>query len=282
MGPRRSKRISGEKLGNKIDELEANGRATYYLERRAAWEAKHADVECQFRFFDLLVELRLKIYAYVMATEQPRLLEMFKLPVLAMVSKRVRAEALPVFFAKCQFTTEFMSNYPEAHILDTIAAGGILPPDHVWGPVPMELLMLRIQRAAELNATPNDRMLLRGLQRRENITPAFRNIDLVIRAPLPGFKNGVERSIMAIKIPTAAKLQPVIKWDGPAEGSTFTDELEAMRGKATSKAMEIATTRERFMGFTLRDLEDVAMAFNYLPESKAPDSPTSTPSSEEA
>ncbi|KAK3657749.1 hypothetical protein LTR56_002128 [Elasticomyces elasticus] len=242
MGPRRSKRISGEKLGNKIDDLEAHGRATYYLERRAGWEAKHADVECKFNIFDLLVELRLKIYGYAMATEEPRSIIGLKLPVLAMVSKQVRAEALPIFFAECHFTLGFMSNYPESPILAIIDSG---------------------DRAAMLDLMYEDKPLLARLKQRENIAPAFRNIELVVRAPYPGMQNGADRVTMIVRIPTAPKLTPIITWAGPVRKSEFETELAKTRIKAEAKAMEVATSRRKFVGYTLQDLEEVALAFKY-------------------
>ncbi|KAK5736523.1 hypothetical protein LTR17_007342 [Elasticomyces elasticus] len=263
MGPRRSKRISGEKLGNKIDDLEAHGRATYYLERRAGWEAKHADVECKFDIFDLLVELRLKIYGYAMATEEPRSIIGLKLPVLAMVSKQVRAEALPIFFAECHFTVGFMSNYPESSILATIDAGGEPEGHQDWTPMAWQLLAMRTDRAAMFDLMDDDAPLLAGVKQRENIAPAFRNIELVVRAPYPGMHNGSDRVTMIIRIPTAPKLTPAITWAGPARKSEFETELAETRIKAEAKAMEVATSRRKFMGYTLQDLEEVALAFRY-------------------
>ncbi|CAJ2511455.1 Uu.00g070800.m01.CDS01 [Anthostomella pinea] len=81
---------------------------------------------------DLPPELRLQIYHLAMSAEhgggEPRNLHGLREPALSLVSRHARAEAVPVFFARCTFYCEARSNYTDIARIDALAAMGQLRP----------------------------------------------------------------------------------------------------------------------------------------------------------
>ncbi|TKA79741.1 hypothetical protein B0A55_04364 [Friedmanniomyces simplex] len=215
MTARRSNRIAGEKLSNEIGEIERHGRIRFYLDRRAEWETEHADVSCKFTIFDLLPELRTKIYAYAMAKEQPREVTLLKTPVLAMVSKQIRAEALPVFFAECMFTVSVRSNYQYQQELDALAARQELPTGP-WAAITTRRHRQLVARSYSSGiiacVEKQTKAMLAGLRDWGHSTTAFRNLELRVHGPVVGggLASKCETSVMVIRVPTASKPRPMI------------------------------------------------------------------------
>ncbi|KAK4961947.1 hypothetical protein LTR10_002441 [Elasticomyces elasticus] len=273
MATRRSGRLSGEKLSNKIDEIEQHGRVRFYIDRRAGWEAKHAHVKCKFTIFDLIPELRSRIYSYAMATEKPRALAFWKEPVLAMVSKQIRAESLPIFFAECLFSARVSSNYGEIANLDSLAARNLLPASMPRFSTYMGGQLIGTSYVGTLSFDVHGikvDVALDKLQERDHIIPALRNVELHIAGPRVNDPSvswilSPEMSTMVIKVPTASRPKPVIQWVDPARPTAHRTELALIRKKAEIKVADIAASRERFLGFTLEDLRSLAKEFGYWP-----------------
>lgn len=84
-----------------------------------------SDGEASFhRFLDLPAELRNGVYSYAVLINKPIHLAAAFAPPITRVSKQVRAEALPVFFAENSFTVEVTSNIKRrTHIRDYNPSG---------------------------------------------------------------------------------------------------------------------------------------------------------------
>ncbi|KAK3645191.1 hypothetical protein LTR56_009241 [Elasticomyces elasticus] len=120
MATRKSARFTSGKLPERMDEIEAQVKSKLARDNRAVREAKYADTPCKFTIFDLIPELRERIYLYVLDTETPHKLHTLKAPTIALASKQIRAEVLPLFFTKCHFIVEIRSNYPQISRLDNL------------------------------------------------------------------------------------------------------------------------------------------------------------------
>lgn len=99
---------------------------------------------------------------------------------------------------------------------------------------------------------------LARLEKRENIQIAFKNIDLRIVCPV---KRTQEVSTIILH---ARRPKPIVTCIAPTE-STNTAKLMTMRDNADTIAKHIASPRERYIGFTLADVERIARCFKYWP-----------------
>ncbi|KAK4889341.1 hypothetical protein LTR27_011878 [Elasticomyces elasticus] len=261
MATRRSTRLKdGQPIGN-IDEAEAQGRNQAFQEQRIAREAKHAGVTRKFDLFDLVPELRERVFYYAMGLDTPRQLGHLhlKLPTLALVSKQVRAEVLPIFFGKGHFVVDLHSNYIDMRRLDSMA----LPP----GSKPSSNTVLgithkycgRISAGTFTEASP--RRLLTELRKRDGFVACLRNIDMRIEK----FGGPYDPVKLSLRIPTASKPRPTIEGELPATAIKYQRELDTLRERAVAKARKIAESREVFTGLTLEDLEAVIKEFAYWP-----------------
>ncbi|KAK5742824.1 hypothetical protein LTR17_003072 [Elasticomyces elasticus] len=115
MAARRSSRIAVGNVNKSkaIHNFIAEARHQVLTDNRAAVEVKYADVKCKFDIFDLIPELRGRIFYHAMELEKPRQ--------LALASKQVRAEILPIFFGKGHFIVFLYSNYERMRQLDLMA-----------------------------------------------------------------------------------------------------------------------------------------------------------------
>ncbi|KAK5678101.1 hypothetical protein LTS10_009270 [Elasticomyces elasticus] len=284
MATRRSKRANGEKLSDNFAEVEFQTRRQLYLERRVAREEKHAHVTCRFTIFNLLPELRAQIYAFAIETDRPRSLGhlaswcrlsqdpphahgQFQVPTLAMVSKQVRAETLPIFFSECLFQIHCNSNYRDIKALDILAEQDALPTG-IFVNEPDEYMKTAHDFSGLIIDLYLVKPLLLGIRKRDHVG-TFRNIELLVGGPrLMATETEVERtetSSIVINVPTASKLRPRIRFVDPRGGSRRPAELDHVRTKAAATAMQIAETREKFLGYTIHDLEAIVLELRYWP-----------------
>ena len=251
---------------------------TPYVDRMAALEAKYAATTCRFNILSLLPELRLVIYSYAMTSDPWERLSNLKLPALAMVSKQVRAEALPVFFATCHFWMYTVSNYIDAAILHDMAARNELPTagefETVTIPCVNHLLACAASFAGRDMMESDTRSMLARLREREHIVPAFRSIDLAVYAyykpalvAFNTYRGQEPYGTIAIRVPMGARPRPDIRFVDENSVSSMDDvkELKALCEKARAKAEEIAAAREAFVGFAVEDLQEVVKAFKVWP-----------------
>lgn len=326
MAARRSQRRGGEKLSDRLADVEAQAKKQVYADKRAKQEAKYAEVKSCFRFLDLLPELRLKIYAYAMGGQRRSLTDI-KMPILAMVSKQVRAEALPVFFSECVFTATIGSNYATISALDNLAARDELPDfshfHRYFGYGNSDLLRLSHDQSGYLRIYERSRDIISKWRKRESVDAAFKNVDLRVATLVQVRPQIVENWTMFIHVPTASKPKPKISYSNIHITTAVTDEddedgdlgvesqtkqssyteldpwrssgtlqsaqdqmrhrltlplitlgthapaMNLVRKRAEAHAEELAASGERFVGFTLEDLGEIAKTLKYWPVEQA-------------
>ncbi|KAK3636651.1 hypothetical protein LTR56_000856 [Elasticomyces elasticus] len=233
MVTRRSTRVKGVKLNDDVTKLTAQARHQVLSSNRTALEVKYADVECRFNIFDIVPELRERIFYYAMDLEEPRRIANFKLPTLALEE----------------------SSRPR-----------------YGGPRAKTLAELSYTHSGRISAFdfngPNAKSLLARLKKREGSVACFRNVEM----RFGGFSLGHLRTQatrdnnqFSLRIPTASKPRPTIESTVATTASVYQTELDMLRERAVTKAREIAGSRERFVGFTLQDLEEVIAEFAYWP-----------------
>ncbi|KAK5135595.1 hypothetical protein LTR08_005075 [Meristemomyces frigidus] len=267
MAPRRSQRFatSGSQLSNRICDVESQARAQALNDMRMARELKHENTKAKFQFTDLLPEIRNRIYAYAMDTDVPRALINAKTPVLALVSKQVRNEAMSVFFSKSTFLVHVASNYAHVNAIDSLAAQKSLNQ-------PQEVRDMA--RASSLNAGAMWRLSktqLSRFQKSAGIAIAFKNVDFIVsrdnvvlgnsfRARFRGMK---EQSVFGLSTLTG-RTAKVTNADGNV-GAEYLAALSTMRNDAAAVAQQLVQSRARFIGFTIDDLDTIAKSFKYWP-----------------
>ncbi|KAK5742829.1 hypothetical protein LTR17_003077 [Elasticomyces elasticus] len=288
MATRCSNRVNGTNLTEKIEDMEARIQAEVLNEKRNAQRLKYASTTCKFTIFDLVPELRERIYYYAMETEQPRPILGLKAPALALVSKQVRAEVLPVFFGKCRFMVEITSNYPWMRQLKAMGVSHVKPVEHKkhksrlngshgvgYGSFPA------YHASGLVSGVSAAKTWLARLEKRDGINVAFRYLEVLVVGidPQTRITRKFEETWMTIVVPTTRKLRPVVTYDeytGPpytprmrsprrVAGTKHADELGLVRKRAKAKVEEIAEGRDGFKGFTLDDLEVMAMELKYWP-----------------
>ncbi|KAK5687481.1 hypothetical protein LTS10_001619 [Elasticomyces elasticus] len=270
MRTRQSTRTAGEGISDNVYEVVAHARAEVFAAHRTTRETKYVATPCKF-IFDLVPELRERIYFYALETNKIRFLHDFRTPTLAAVSKQVRAEVLPAFFTKCHFRADILSNHQDMAALDS----QVLPPRgelskkglHDFNLSHLDISYRRSGSISGMRGKSLSRASVVNLQKREGYAATFRNVSFEI-SPCSGYWTWNERtgSAMDIRIPTASRLRPVITFADPNAGSmSQLRELEVVRARAKAKVNEIMASRERFLSFTLRDLEAVARQFRYWP-----------------
>ncbi|KAK3636656.1 hypothetical protein LTR56_000851 [Elasticomyces elasticus] len=277
MRTRQSTRTAGEGISDDAYEVVAHARAKVFAARRTTRETKYAATPCKFNIFDLVPELRERIYFYALETNKLRSLHDLRTPTLAAVSKQVRAEVLPIFFTKCQFRADIRSNHQDMAALD----GQDLPPRSklskmiLRGPFdvhldPLYRLDLEYRESGLIVGTRGrslSRASVLNLQKREGYVATFRNVSFRIsrRSVNRAWERGMA-SVMDVRIATASRLRPVITFTNPEAGEVSeSSDLGVVRARAKAKVDEIVLSRERFVGFTLQDLEAVARQFRYWP-----------------
>ncbi|KAK3636654.1 hypothetical protein LTR56_000853 [Elasticomyces elasticus] len=271
MATRKSARFTGGKLPERIDEIEAQVKSKLARDNRAVREAKYADTPCKFTIFDLIPELRERIYLYVLDTETPHKINALKAPTLALASKQVRAEVLPLFFTRCHFIVDVLSNYPHITRLDNLPDQGRARPrvgERADGQLKRTLegsARSEYLRCGHIRATS----WLSKLEVKEGIVPVFRHFELrIVYGNWGRPARWAQVTWMGVDVfPSSTRgLRPVITYDTREGNTKFPRELELVRGRAKAKLEWFAVERQVFPGFTVRDLEDVAKGFAYWPE----------------
>ncbi|KAK5740828.1 hypothetical protein LTR17_004418 [Elasticomyces elasticus] len=260
----RSKRSSGQRLSDRFDEIETAARHQVLQDKRTARQAKYADVTCKFNFFDLLPEIRQEIYCNVM--QDTRLSCLSKAPALAIVSKQVRADVLPIFFRKNQFRFTIISNHawistmksspPRERPEEPHRQNGNLS---VRFPLGLDDDVFHFRISGQIMGMLAGQHWTDRLREREGTEANFRDVYFRVL----GINAG--ESYMYIRVPTASKLKPVVSYSEDDGMNNHGRELTIVRERARVRVEEIAE-REGFLGFTLKDMEAIAAEFRYWPE----------------
>ncbi|KAK5728672.1 hypothetical protein LTR15_001811 [Elasticomyces elasticus] len=271
MATRKSARFTSGKLPERMDEIEAQVKSKLARDNRAVREAKYANTPCKFTIFDLIPELRERIYLYVLDTETPRKINALKAPTLALASKQVRAEILPLFFTRCQFIVDVNSNYADIPRLDNLPDQVRARPrigeraDGQLKRVSKGSAKLEYLRCGHIRATS----WLSKLEANEGIVPVLRRFELRIVYGNWGrpARWGLVTWMGVDVFPSSTRgLQPVVTYDTREGDVGHPRELAVVRERAKAKLEGFAVEREVFRGFTVRDLEDAAKEFAYWPE----------------
>ncbi|KAK5717524.1 hypothetical protein LTR17_016058 [Elasticomyces elasticus] len=265
---RRSDRMPSRKLANSFEETIAQTQASVYQEIRDAREASYAGVTCKFsRLFDLPPELRAIIFTYAMEPDEPdyyNAIESLFIPGLAMI----RAEALPLFFSNGLFHCFICSNYPDIPVLDQ---------EQFFNPASLDpvgrLELERLKSIAHLNrglfrSPGNSRSVFTGLRKREQLVPVFRNVQFEVYSGYvePGVTGSkCEEITVAIAVATSRETRPQLSLLEPEKPSRFLNELQRVFERVRVKVDAIADAKQTFLGFTLKELEVIAMEFCYWP-----------------
>jgi len=198
-----------------------------------------------------------------MSTEIPRNVTGLKLPVLAMVSKQVRVEALPILFKECDFFVIIEANFGDMGTLNAEAASdGTRSEDLI-----IRALRARHDQGARLQT--GTKHLMARLAR-ESVKVAFRSIEVCVLRPevcLEPWRAPRAEKIdtsLRIRVPTATSLRPVISYD--TTGDYRNGGRALVRDRVKAKLEEIAASRKGFVGYTLNDLRDVAKDCQYWPQ----------------
>ncbi|KAK4889334.1 hypothetical protein LTR27_011871 [Elasticomyces elasticus] len=270
MATHESKRTSGEKFSEQTDNSKAEARRQVLHEQQPGLllDAKSEDATCKFNLRDLVPELRERIYYFALQIGSPRQIashsSKLKAPTLALVSKQVRSEVLPIFFSKCEFVTRVHSNYAHMPLFDM---------------KPMPALYSQAMERAKywhrlsgtmgfIDSPDSPRAWIAELEKREGLVASFRNVKFDIRS-YSDDQRGFESSVMCLRVPTATKLRPVVSFEGPQTAICPPQHLKQVQERVQAEVERIAADREVFVGFTLNDLEVIAEQFKYWPEQNA-------------
>ncbi|KAK5717523.1 hypothetical protein LTR17_016057 [Elasticomyces elasticus] len=243
--------------------------------RRAALARKYAHVTCKFRLFDLPPELRECIYAYAMRLNVPRHLAHFRVPSLAMVSKQVRAEALPIFFSQGLFLGFVLSNYTS---LKDPEALRIQFPSGLDEDVQVGLQVGLDERRATYGIIKRKEKSTPALvspDMREGFTPVFRNVqlhvfsgyDVVPVGPNIEDDDLVDEIMLSIVVPPTT-LRPhlsLLKIDGVV-ASVFPEEVAMVCDRIRTRIGKMVSAQRRFLGLSVAELEALASEFCCEPE----------------
>ncbi|KAK5728675.1 hypothetical protein LTR15_001814 [Elasticomyces elasticus] len=239
MATRRSTRLSGGTLSNEVTQIEAQARNQALTEQRASREAKYADIRCKFHLFDLVPELREQTFYYAMELEEPRQIATLKLPTVLDSMGLSQENSQPLYGGpRARLTAE--NSYTRSGRITAFDSYG-----------------------------PNSRSLLARLKKREGFVACFRNIEMRfsgVSARRLQVWAILDKNQLSLRIPTASKPRPTIECAVATMASVYQAELDMLRERAVDQAREIAGSRERFVGFTLQDLEEVVAEFAYWPD----------------
>ncbi|KAK4894030.1 hypothetical protein LTR27_007614 [Elasticomyces elasticus] len=289
MATRRSKRVTGKKLSNDFDKIIARSKAQVHREtatatRRSTRTSENklangslslqefqARLTQPFRLLDLPPELREYIYAYMTIANYRRSLERLKAPVIALVSKQIRAEVLPQFFAQELHQGYIISNYTQIKLV-------VDQRNALDGPSLHEIIRKRLLKDDEVrpqnygihNNTTRTKKILEALRQHEQYVPLFRNVALKVLSGYDG-AHGIQPKVECLdfvfSVPTRRVLRPQVTLIEPDGGSLFPDEVAKTLKRVRAKMEEIAEGRERFLGFMFEDLEVLAKEFCFCFES---------------
>lgn len=193
-----------------------------------------------FQFMNLPPELRSLIYESVFSSaDQPLDLSNFKLPKLLSVSRTVREEALPVFFAASTFTTTFRSNWcvrnKHWHSSEYIR-------HYETGKLNISAFLLEGNLAL-----PREAIRFHSVNFSVKCVCCLQPIEIgSVQLRVVGRKPFENASV------TSTNLDTKLIWPG------FVQDLE--------REVKTIGQREHFNGFSMKDLQELAICFRYNPE----------------
>ncbi|KAI0551567.1 hypothetical protein F4679DRAFT_538399 [Xylaria curta] len=268
---RRTTRASGRaNLSGSMQDVIRDAKTTAMHEKRAFREQKYQSEQIPkfHSFMKLPLELRTRIYFLAMEdADSPRPLATLRAPTLALVSKQVQEEAMPVFLSRCTFYLDIQSNYNHITTLDGKAADGTLGP--LWSKPGrcccVEGTALQSGRCEPLSKRTRSR--LQKMQG-DSTELFFRHVEMHIT---PGRCCGRHRnhqgpfSVLSLH---ACRDSVLLDFKSP-ENTDFQLGLNQLRRDAETVARDIAARHQKHEGFCYEELEVIAKSFRYWPPGAA-------------
>lgn len=240
-----------------INDLIARYRAIYALGAQRRVEADRGP----FHLLELPGELRNRVYAYMLQNEEDfaeqHNLAYVSLPATARISKQVRQEILPIFFANSSFVLNVAANLADRSRAQAglrplgtqakVQACGVL---HIKQPARRSLRSAgrgALFRNVTLKACDGNSWTM-DVRRKDGIRNWLRVFSLRLR---------VERGNLKVTIERGMAYQDPYTFRGTTETRIVASAVEEVMYEAITMANDIAA-KDSFQGFTLGNLEAIA------------------------
>ncbi|KAI1742687.1 hypothetical protein F4680DRAFT_411419 [Xylaria scruposa] len=268
---RRATRASGRaNLSGSMQDVIKDAKTTAMHEKRAFREQKYENERIpKFHSF-MKLPLELRAYIYFLAMEDadsPRSLVTLRAPTLALVSKQVQEEAMPVFLSRCTFYLRIQSNYEDIARLDEKAADGTL--GSLW---PKSLRCCCVEGTALQSGRcePLSKRTRSRLQKMQGDSKElfFRHVEMHITpAGCCGRHRNYQGPFSVLSL-HACSGRVVLDYKSP-ENTELQPGLDQFRRDADTVARNIAARHKKHEGFCYEELDAIAKSFRYWPPGAA-------------
>lgn len=247
------------------------------------------------RFLDLPPELRARILSYVVTRAEPCKARRIVAPLITAASQQLRAEAFPIFFAENTFTVYVRTNFRLLDEIDAVRqneprlgpvkeeAKGRVARRRIFATTPQPPYWPRHALAKEANKSGYiggmNRVTKTWLRELDDVV-IFRKLEFMTGSstlasaekweevyPGRGFLDCCD-GVVTVQMSSASA--QAVQVHGQALNAelpqrTWLDKFDRMMVEFNAAVTDIKT-REGFRGFSLQDVEALALAFRYWPE----------------
>ncbi|KAI1155675.1 hypothetical protein F4825DRAFT_406983 [Nemania diffusa] len=264
---RRTTRASGRaNLSGSMQDVIKNAKTTAMYEKRAFREQKYQSNQIpEFHsFMKLSLELRTHIYFLAMEdVDSPRSLVTLRAPTLALVSKQVKEEAMPIFLSRCTFYLNIISNHKDIATLDKKAADGTLGPLRSKWP---RFCCVEGAALASGRCEPLGKRMRSRLQKMQGDSEElfFPQVEMHITpARCCGRHRHHEAPTLILSL-RACSGRLLLDYKS-LENTDFQPDLDKFRRDAETVARDIADRHKKHKGFSYEELDAIAKSFRYWP-----------------
>ncbi|KAI3326853.1 hypothetical protein HD806DRAFT_488378 [Xylariaceae sp. AK1471] len=264
---RRTTRASGRaNLSGSMQDVIRDAKTTAMYEKRAFREQKYESERIPkfHSFMKLSLELRAHIYFLAMEDAgSPGHLATLRAPTLALVSKQVRKEAMPIFLSRCTFYLNIQSNYKDIARLDKKDADGTL------GPLLAKSIRFWCVEASALKSgrcEPLSKRIRSWLQKMQGDSEElfFPHVEMHITpTKFHGGRRDCWDPISVLSL-HACSGRPLLDYKN-LENTDFQPGLDQLRRDADTAARDIAARHKKHKGFCYEELDAIAKSFRYWP-----------------
>ncbi|TGJ79664.1 hypothetical protein E0Z10_g9107 [Xylaria hypoxylon] len=264
---RRTTRASGRAhLSGSMQDVIRDAKTAAMYEKRAFREQKYESERIPkfHSFMKLSPELRLHIYFLAMEdADSPRHLVTLRAPTLALVSKQVQEEAMPVFLSRCAFYLNIESNYKDVVRLDRKAADGTLEPLSPGSP---RLCCVEATALQSGCCEPLSKRIRSRLQKIQGDSEElfFPHVEMHITpTKCCGSHHNHQGPIQILSLHAyGGRLLLDYK---SLENTDLQPGLDQFRKDAETVARDIAARHKKHRGFCYEELDAIAKSFRYWP-----------------
>ncbi|KAI8951541.1 hypothetical protein F4801DRAFT_544255 [Xylaria longipes] len=264
---RRATRASGRaNLSGSMQDVIRDAKTTAMYEKRAFREQKYQSERIPkfHSFMKLPLELRAHIYFLAMEDAgSPRPLATLRAPTLALVSKQVQEEAMPVFLSRCTFYLSIQSNSKDIATLDKKAADGTLGP--LWPESPRHCC---VEGAALQSGCcePLSKRIRSRLQKMQGNSEElfFPHVEMHITPTRCCGKHRDHQDPTPILSLRACSGRLLLDYKS-LENADVQPGLDQLRRDAETVARDIAARHKKHKGFCYEELDAIAKSFRYWP-----------------